>query len=316
MKILFFDTKKKEERFFEKFLKPINSNIELLYSSKSIIYENDLIFDDINAISTFVNTNLNSTILSKFKNLKYIFLRSVGYSNVDLNYCKNNNIEIYNTPNYGNSTVAEYVFSLIFQLLRKQNSTGIELNNKTIGIIGAGRIGKKVIKIAQGFNMKILAYDTSTTCNIQTVSLNEIFKKSDIISINCPLNKATKNLINAVSISKMKQNIILINTARGEIVNTKDLYTAILNKKIKGAALDVLECEELFFNNKQIFENLDKECLESFFYAKKLSEFDNVIITPHIAYNTFEAKNRILHITLSNIKQIIEKSGKKNLILL
>ena len=239
MKVLFYDIKNYELNFL---LDKIPSNIEPYFlkttlNSSTYINENHLNTD---AISCFVNSELNEKILSKFKNLKFIFLRSVGFSNVDLDYCKQRNISVFNTPNYGNSTVAEYVFSLLLSLCKKinyaQNSlkqgivqedelTGIELQGKVFGIIGVGAIGRKVINIAHGFQMEVLAYDVEQKGAYNFVSFDELLEKSDVISLNCPLNASTKGLINKNALSKMKKEAIIINTARGEIINTIELLT-------------------------------------------------------------------------------------------
>ena len=334
MKILFYDVKKIElDYLLEKNIK----NIEAYFF-------NDLINDttyvdekylDCEALSVFVTSQLNKNALSKFKNLKFIFLRCVGYSNVDLDYCKQNNIHVFNTPNYGNSTVAEYVFSLLLALSKKiiqtQNALkigeieqeklrGVELFSKTIGVIGVGAIGRKVINIAHGFGMDVLAYDICRNGAYNFVELDELLKKSDFISINCPLTEQTKNLIDRVAISKMKKNAIIINTARGEIIDGEALYYALAEGKIKGAALDVFECEEYLCQNwKKCHKNIELKstCLKKFFFNQKLLQLDNVIITPHNAYNTMEAQKRILEITIENIKSSFNiTSSVKNLVLL
>ena len=334
MKILFYDIKKSELNYF------LETNIENIepYFFKNILNEAIYIDEkylDCEAISVFVSSQLNEKVLSKFKNLKYIFLRCVGYSNVDLNYCKNNNILVFNTPNYGNSTVAEYVFSLLLALSKKiilahksiingeieqENLTGIELCSKTMGVIGVGAIGRKVINIAHGFGMDVLAYDVHKNGAYNFVELDELLKKSDFISVNCPLNDQTRNLIDKIAISKMKRNAIIANTARGEIIDSEALYYALVENKIKGAVLDVVECEEYICQNwKKCKQNneLKSICLKKFFFTQKLLQLPNVIITPHNAYNTKEAQNRILKITLENIKSTFNlTSSAKNLVLI
>ncbi|MBQ4645897.1 MAG: hypothetical protein IJB79_00965 [Candidatus Gastranaerophilales bacterium] len=334
MKILFYDIKKFELDYLSKnklmenevyfFQNPINDSLRI-----------DEKYLDCEALSVFVSSQLDNKTLSKFKNLKYIFLRSVGYSNVDLAYCKNNNIFVFNAPNYGNSTVAEYVFSLLLTLSKKilkaQNSLlngeinhddlrGIELFSKTMGVIGVGAIGRKVINIAHGFGMEVLAYDVYKNGAYNFVELDELLKKSDFISINCPLNDSTRNLIDKIAISKMKRNAILINTARGEIVDSEALFYALIEKRIKGAALDVVECEEYLCHNwKKCNKNSQMKsfCLKKFFFIRKLLRLPNVLITPHNAYNTKEAQKRILDIVLENINSSFDiKSGAKNLVLL
>ena len=334
MKILFYDIKDIE---FDYLLEHAFVQVEPYFiktplNSSTFIDEKYL---DTTAISCFVHSQLNRNVLSKFKNLRYIFLRSVGYSNVDLEYCKEKDIKIFNTPNYGNSTVAEYTFALLLSLVKKislaQNSikngtieqselTGVELFGKTLGVIGVGAIGRKVINIAHGFGMKVLAYDIQKIGAYDFVELDKLLEKSDIISINCPLNSTTKKLINKETISKMKKEAIIINTARGEIIDTQDLYHALINKKIKGAALDVIECEEILCQtHKKCSQNdfLQAHCLKKFFFIQKMFQLPNVIITPHNAYNTKEAQIRILNITLENIKSSLNLSAStKNLVLI
>ena len=318
MKIIFYEIKDSE---FDYLSERIPNTIEPVFI-KHTLNESTYIDEkqkDIDAISIFVASRLTKNVLEKFPNLKYIFLRCSGYSNVDTNYCKEKNITIFNAPNYGSSTVAEYVFTLILAVSKKLNKTvqelkngttdsseltGIELYNKTIGVIGTGNIGRKVINIAHGFNMSVLAYDIKKQGAYNYVSLEELLSKSDFVSINCPLTKETKGLINKYTLSLMKPNAILINTSRGEIVSTKDLYTALVNKKLKGAGLDVIECEELLCMQRkecENFDNLRNYCLKKYFFIHKLMQLENVVITPHNAYNTKEANRRILNITLNNI---------------
>ena len=334
MKILFYDVKKLELNYL---LENITNKIEPYFLKNNLNNRTyiDEKFIDAKALSVFVSSVLDSETLSKFKNLKYIFLRCVGYSNVDLEYCKKNSILVFNTPNYGNSTVAEYAFSLLMTLSKKivqakksvadgeieqENLQGIELYSKTIGIIGLGAIGRKMVNIAHGFGMSVLAYDTNKNGAYNFVELDELLKKSDFISIHCPLNEDTRNLIDRIAISKMKKNAIIINTARGEILDTQALYYALINKKIKGAALDVVECEEYLCQNyKRCCENVELKttCLKKFFFIQKLIQLPNVIITPHNAYNTKEAMNRIVKITISNILSCLDTSSSaKNLVLI
>lgn len=334
MKIIFYDIKKSELNYLTE--KSID-NFEAYFFKNPL--NNSTYIDekylDTEALSVFVTSELNNNVLAKFKKLKFIFLRCVGYSNIDLSYCKENNIHIFNTPNYGNSTVAEYTFALILALSKKiietknallkgeieeENLRGIELFSKTIGVIGVGAIGRKVINIAHGFGMDVLAYDTNRAGAYNFVELDELLKKSDFISINCPLNQKTKYLIDKIAISKMKRNAIIVNTARGEIIDTQALYYALIEKRIKGAALDVIECEEYLCHNWKKCEqnsNIKEVCLKKFFFIHKMLQLPNVIITPHNAYNTKEALYRILDITLSNIYSALNfNSGAKNLVLI
>ena len=168
--------------------------------------------------------------------------------------------------------------------------------------------------------MNVLAYDIEKKGAYNFVELDELLEKSDFISINCPLNSSTKGMINSESISKMKKDVVLINCARGEIVETKALYDALMNKKIKAAALDVVECEEVLcssYSNCKNLGEISENCLKKFFFIQKLLKMPNVTITPHNAYNTKEAKIRILEMTLENIQSSFNiSSSTKNLVLI
>lgn len=334
MKILFYDIQEFELNFLTE---NIPSNIEPYFfktrlSNSTYIDEK---FLDANALCVFVSSVLDEEVLSKFKNLKFVFLRSVGYSNVDLEYCKNNGINVFNTPNYGSYTVAEYVFALLLSLgrkiidsknslidgnIQKNDLMGIEFQGKTMGVVGAGSIGRRVVNIAHGFGMEVLVYDINKKGAYNFVQFEELLKKSDFISITCPLTKDTRKMFDKRAFSLMKRESILVNVARGEIVDTKELYYTLVNNRIKGATLDVVECEEMICKNWNECEKIDalkQICLKKYFFIKKLMQMPNVIITPHNAYNTLEAQNRILKMTLENIYSSFDINyGAKNLVLI
>ena len=191
----------------------------------------------------------------------------------------------------------------------KNHLRGIDLYGKTIGVIGCGNIGKNVIRIANGFGMNVLVYtrtidkELEKKMNFKYVSLDEIYFNSDIISLNVPSTDETHHLIDKKAFDKMNNSAILINTSRGKIINTDDLINAIENKKISGAALDVIEGEKFLKGDFLDINNNEKESVVE--NLEKLSNFENVIITPHIAYNTKEAVDRILEETIENIKEYI-----------
>ena len=328
MKILFYEIKNSELEFFKENL---NEDFESYFfklplNEKTYVDEK---FSDAEAICTFVASKLTSDILKQFKNLKYIFLRSTGFSNVDLGYCKKKNIKLFNVPNYGSNTVAEYAFSLLLTLAKKitpaknslQNGeidhsllTGIELYSKTLGVIGVGNIGKKIIEISKGFSMNTICYDIERNYPYHYVSLDELYQNSDVIMISTPLTPKTKGMIDKTAISKMKKSAILVNVSRGEIVNTKDLTIALKENRISGAALDVIECEEVLCELWDFCLNTDmrQNCLKKYLFIQQLLKMQNVIITPHNAYNTIEAEGRILKTTIENIL----KQDTKNLIMI
>lgn len=251
---------------------------------------------------------------------------STGIDHIDNDYCYKKNIKVLNLTQYGKVTVAEYQFALLLNLTRKINITqnsvrekglnkdgleGIDLYHKTIGIIGYGNIGKHVSKIAKGFGMKVIVNTRTINKalekkdNITYVSLEELCKQSDIISINVPLTEKTYHLINKELLSIMKNEVIIINTARGKVIDTDNLIEFLENKKIKLAALDVLEGEK--YLKGDFCDIKDKEKTVNNY--NKLINLPNVIVTPHNAYNTKEANSRICSETIDILLRIIKESG-------
>lgn len=320
MKVAFFDIKPFEEKYLEENL---DSGFEKYYYSTNLTPDTKIEdnIKDVEIISVFIDSNLSYKVLSQFKNLKAIVLRSTGFSHVDLAYTSEHNITVYTAPHYGDHSIAEHTFALLLAVSRnivksnkdiKENNItegdvkyqGIELCGKTIGIVGLGATGKIVADIALGFSMKPVYYDIKKDERYNDVSFDELCKISDIISINCPLNQNTIHMFNENKFSMMKEGVIIINTARGEIIKTKALYEALLSKKVKFAALDVVECENILYENstnKVKLDSIKDCCYKNYYLTKKIMNMDNVILTPHIAYDTTEAKRRILEITVQNL---------------
>ena len=337
MKAVFFDTQPYEKDFLLKNI-PEGYTYALIKEPLNRDYPLNNEISDTELISVFITSNLDKEVLERFKNLKFILTRSVGFSHIDLEWCKEKGIFVFNTPHYGDYTVAEYTFGLLIYTIRNMgrgaagvktdeinmNSyTGVELFSKTLGVIGAGSIGRNVLDIAHGFKMETLAYDPNPQDEkYNYTSLDNLFEKSDVISINSPLTDETYHLINKNTIEKMKDGVIIVNAARGEIIDTEALYEALLSKKIAYAALDVIECEEILCTHSKNctkVENIKEECLEKFYLNQKLLKLPNVTITPHMAYNTKEAVERILEMTKENLISCLNfnsDSGAKNLVLL
>ena len=327
MKIVYFDV----EDYEAKFLKKHNENkftYFLEHNSLNDITKINPQYLDADIISAFTSSRITKSVLQQFSNLKLIALRCVGYNNVDIDYCKKNSIRVVNSPNYGNITVAEFALALLFDVCRRvtkshtefkdgkvcpNNLIGIELSGKTIGIVGLGAIGSAFAKIANGLNMNILAFDKfereelKQSLNIKYVDFDTLLKNSDFISIHAPLTKENYHMFDEHSFKKMKKSAIIVNTGRGELIDSKALYNAILNKEIAGAGLDVLEKEETItdFDYTVGLNRLDKFTLEQTIINSQLFRLENVIITPHIAYNTKEAIQRILTTTMNNIEEFI-----------
>lgn len=263
-------------------------------------------------------TPLSGDILKNCNNLEYIGSMATGFNHIDIDFCKNKNIVVTNVPNYSTNAVSELVFAFLFEACRKvsehnrrvqagewinskdfcfYNNEVCEISNKTIGIIGYGDIGKKVCKIAEAFGMKILVYTRTKredTENIKFVSKEELFKNSDIISLHCPLNDDTKEIINKNSISQMKDGVMIVNTGRGPLINEPDLKEGLLSKKISYALLDVL-------------------CVEPMTEDNPLLNIENCIITPHYGWCPVETRERLSNIFYENLKKFIN-GDSQNLI--
>ena len=287
--------------------------------------------NDFEILSVFVNSRITEKTLAHFPKLKFLTTRSTGFDHVDLAACKKRGIQAAYVPGYGNNTVAEFAFGLILNLTRKlyqsvnqikeaesfslKGLRGIDLKGKTIGIVGTGRIGKETIAIAKGFGMKVLAYDTfpdaafAKQAGITYAPLEELLKNSDIVSIHAPYTKETRYLINQKNIRLMKRGAYLVNTARGGIVETDALVMALQDGILAGAGMDVLE-EEGETKDEMTFlreGNLHEENLKTMLENHILMKMPNVLITPHNAFNTQEALERILTTTLQNIEGYIAK---------
>lgn len=323
MKIVFFDTRDSEKEILTNFCQ---SDYECFFF-KEPLDDQTILTDEMkqaDVLSFFTFSRVNAAILKQFPNLKLVALRSVGFNHVDIDYCKANNIQVLNSFGYGNVTVAEFAFGLILDVMRKvarsymnlKNEhldsdiyTGFELKGKTLGIIGTGAIGAQVARISKGFDMEILAYDVYPKnelvekYGVNYVSLDELLQKSDVISLHAPLTDANFHMINEEKINLMKPTAVIVNTARGELIDSKALYEVLSENRIFGAGLDVLEAENLLTQPGKIwdFDYLTNDYIKQTMINERLLKLHNVVITPHIAYNTKEAQDRILHITISNI---------------
>ncbi len=288
-------------------------------------------------LSVFVNSRVDTAVLEKFPNLKLVVTRSTGFDHIDLAACQAKGIVVCNVPTYGERTVAEYAFALLLTLSRKvypaikrvheegrfhtDGLKGFDLAEKTLGVIGTGRIGCHVIKIANGFDMKVVAYDPfpkpdlEKTCSMKYVSLEELLAESDAITMHAPYMPSTHHLLNSSNMRLIKQGAVLINTARGALIETPALVDALSNGILSGAALDVLEEEGYVGEEQKLLTSSKQQAgqMETVLADHQLMSFQNVIITPHNAFNTQEALERILEITLENIKAFA-KSTPQNMV--
>jgi len=328
MKIAFFEVKQWEKDYIKKNLR----KHELLFFEEPLTNKNVSNIKCVDAVSIFIYSRLDKKLLSKIPELKLIATRSTGFDHIDINFCKKKKITVCNVPYYGENTVAEHTFALILALSRNVHKsyvrtlrddfsidglTGFDLKGKTIGIIGGGHIGMHVARMAKGFEMKVLVFDLSRNrklakkMSFEYVSFESLLKRSDIITIHVPHNAYTHHLINKRSVKQIKKGAILINTARGAIVDTNALLYALDNNILGGAGLDVIEGEELVKEEKQLLHetgNIKK--WREIVRDHKIFRMDNVVFTPHNAFNSKEALIRILETTVENINYFSKKSCK------
>jgi D-lactate dehydrogenase len=322
MKIGFFGLEGWEEKIIKKYLPEDD-----IHLSKNIIDENNIPEEsDFEIISIFINSKITEKVLSNFPNLKFITTRSTGFDHIDLETCKKKNITVSYVPGYGDNTVAEFTFGLLLSLTRKiyqaidqikesgsfglSGLRGIDIKEKTIGVVGTGRIGREVIRIANGFSMNIIAYDPypnkvfQNEIGFEYISFENLLKNSDIITLHCPHTPQTHHLINKGNISLIKKGAYLINTARGGLIETEALIEALNSGILSGAGLDAIEEEGTIKKDIHFLEepHEDKEKLKTILYDHMLMKMPNVLMTPHNAFNSQEALKRILNTTLDNIK--------------
>jgi len=287
---------------------------------------------DVAVVSTFIKSRLGKEELEKLPALRFVTTRSTGYDHLDIAAARARDIPVANVPTYGENTVAEHTFALILSLsrnLRKayfktrdndfsiQGLMGFDLKGKTLGVIGTGHIGLHVIHMAKGFGLDVLAFDVkknhflSEVLGFRYVPLDELLSQSDILSLHVPYLPATHHLINGKNIGKIKRGAILINTARGALVETAALVKALDDGILSGAGLDVLEGEELLLEEKRLLASTeaDQAAWEKLQITLKnhiLLHRDNVIYTHHMAFYSKEAVIRILDTTLRSIQSFIE----------
>jgi len=326
MKISFFEVKELEEEYLKK---KLDGHI-LKFSNEKLSLENVPQIKDFDAVSVFIYSKIDEQILQEIPNLKLVTTRSTGYDHIDLDASKKHGITICNVPSYGENTVAEHTFALILSLSRNICKTcirrfeqdfsiegleGFDLKGKTIGVIGTGQIGLHVIRIAKGFGMKVVAYDVrqnkllSEVLGFEYVTLENLLASSDVITLHVPYIKSTHHLMNKDTFKLVKKGAILINTARGNLVDTEALIEALDKQILAGAGLDVFEGEEIIKEEKQLlYEPKNLEVLASLVKDHILLSKDNVVFTPHIAFYSKEALERILETTVENIVAFV--SGK------
>lgn len=315
-KIAFFGAKPYDIASFDKVNEKYNYDIR--YYKGHLNPNNVVLTQDTDVVCIFVNDTADAAVIDAMvdNGVKLLALRCAGFNNVDLKAAKGK-LPVVRVPAYSPYAVAEYSLALMLSLNRKIHRAywrtrdgnfslnglmGFDMHGKTIGIIGTGKIARILIRLLKGFGMRILAYDLYPDMKfageegISYVSLDELYRESDIISLHCPLTDQTKYMIDKDSIDKMKEGVMIINTGRGQLINTNDLIEGLKEKKIAAAGLDVYEEEGEYFYEDKSDKIIDDDVLV------RLLSFNNVIVTSHQAFFTKEALHNIAETTLQNIE--------------
>ncbi len=318
---VFFETAPWERRYLTRALKPLRARVTFI--AEPLNEQTWQLAKGASIVSVFIYSAITAPLLKRLPGLRLIATRSTGFDHINLKACRARNVPVANVPAYGENTVAEHTFALILALSRNVHKAyvrtvrgdfsltglqGFDLKGKTLGVIGAGRIGLHVIKMAKGFGMRVVAYDTrhdpflSEVLDFRYLPLPALLQVSDIVSLHLPYMPATHHLMNRKMFQRMKRGALFINTARGGLVDTNALVWALDAGIIGGAGLDVLEGEELVKEERQLLEkDFPKERLITALKNNILLHRENVVITPHIAFDSREALQRILDTTVSNI---------------
>lgn len=320
MKIVAFELEDWERANFQR----LKQDHELALTAKALKKRVPERYKDADAISTFIYSDLSVGTLQQFKHLKLITTRSTGFEHIDRDYCQEHGITVCNVPAYADETVAEHVFALLLAISHnipkavqrtsdgdysQEGLEGFDLRGKTFGVIGTGKIGVNVIEIARGFRMDVVAFDVrpdeqlSSRLGFHYVTMDELLSKADVVTLHVPGGKKTHHLISSKEFARMKAGAVLINTSRGDVVDIQALLEALVNKKIAAAGLDVLPEEPTIREEAELLRSIftEKHDLNTLFAGHMLGHLPQVLVTPHSAFNTREAKQRLLNTTVDNI---------------
>ena len=323
--ISFYDTKPYDKKYFNIINEQYGFTIN--YFETKLSAQTVKLAEGSDAVCAFVNDDVSAPTIDALHKLgvKIIAMRCAGYNNVDIRYAQGK-IPIVRVPAYSPHAVAEHAMALILTLNRRIHKaflrtrdfnfslnglTGFDLYGKTVGVVGTGKIGSAFIDICRGFGMKVLAYDVFPNVdNVEYVDMDTLLKRSDLISLHCPLNSSTRHIINAKSIEKMKKGVFIVNTSRGALIDSEALLYGLLNEKIGGACLDVYEEEsDLFYEDNST--TIVKDDILS-----RLICLPNVIVTSHQGFLTGEALTNIASTTLENISEFFADGSLDNQILM
>lgn len=325
MKIIFFEAGPTEEKSIRSELAKFDQfkSTEISFVAERLTLDNADAAKDADVVSVFVKSEVNKSVIEKLSKAKLITTRSTGFDHIDGAFAKTRGITVENIPAYGSRTVAEYTFALILGLSRRTFAAtghvkltldlglggfmGFDLQGKTIGVVGTGRIGQNVAKIAKGFDMNVIAYDSfpnaeaASSIGFKYVSLDELLSSSDIVTLHVPNKPDTKHMINLENIGKFKKGALLINTARGEVCDSLAIIKGVEEKILSGVGLDVFEGE------RHVKDASQPEVGAMF---EKLLSYPEIFVTPHIAFFTREAEHEIISVSTANIVAFLDGAMK------
>ncbi|WP_295021438.1 NAD(P)-dependent oxidoreductase [Sulfurimonas sp.] len=304
-------------------------HVNLCFFEESITALNAGLFSEATLLCVFIHSRVDSATLAQLPHLKAVVTRSTGTDHIDIETCKKHKIAVGNVPSYGQNTVAEYAFTLILTLARqvkpmverlsrgefcRDGLKGFDLFGKTIGVIGTGKIGSHVVSIARGFGMEVLCHahhedaDLVKLSHVNYVPLETLLLQSDIVTLHIPANPSTLHLINKENILLMKPSAMLINTARGNVVEIEAIVEQLhLGNLQGGVGLDTFESEDIWIEEKYLKnDTLSAQELQKAMLAFSILRSSNVVLSPHNAYNTTEALERILAMSVENIHAFLE----------
>jgi D-lactate dehydrogenase len=329
MKVVFYETEFWDGVYTHKQIMQKLKGHDVKFIRESVNSQNLHEAKNADVVCTFVFSKIAKTQMRAWKKCKLIATMSTGYNHIDLKEARKRKITVCNVPTYGSTTVAEYTIGLILAVMRKivlahdktrkgefdlGSLRGEDLEKKTLGLVGFGKIGQEVARRAKAFDMEVIAYDPYAKASLikskgcKKVSFAELVKKSDVVSLHMPLVESTYHLINKKTIAKMKDGVMIINTARGELIDTNALIEALDSKKFGGVALDVLEGEGNIIEEHEVLNKnrLSSEQMKILIENHILMKERNVLITPHVAFYTREALERITQTTVENILSCIK----------
>ena len=325
MRMAFFEVESWETRSFA----DLEDQHTVTYHGEPLTAANAPEFADVAVVSTFIYSEIGPEALDALPNLQLIATRSTGYDHIDLNACRARGITVCNVPSYGENTVAEHVFGLLLTISHNLTEAvdrtrrgdfspaglqGFDLRGRTLGVIGTGAIGRHVIEIARGFGMTVLAHDkypdgeAGERLGFTYTDLDGVLARSDVITLHAPETAETHHMIDAAAFERMRDGVVLINTARGGLVDVHALLQALASGKVRATGLDVLPEEPVIREETEVLHSLFQE---EYDYRTLLADhvllrMRNVFITPHTAFNTEEALQRILDTTRANLTGFLD----------